>query len=572
MQFFLRIEKPAGNRVVQQRLAMLLELINLLLGERHGKLLFLLQRLALINQVFVLRPGLVVAHKGINLLAERLQRGLLKEALAEFPGLLHHSIFNRHFHNLFRVSPTRAFQPVGVLPHQYTTSAAKLQRPTKGAWPQGSRSRGPVPARPNTYWPGRSGLNALFFSSLAGKLRALFSRPVKRGAIEHFVGLMSGTSADGIDAAVAAITTMGERPAVQLLAHVHRPFSPALRRRILQAALHGAVAELCELNFILGEKFGAAALAALKAGGLAPAQVRGIGCHGQTFHHLPGGKPPSTLQLGEAAVIAEKTGVTTVADFRVADMAAGGQGAPLVAYADWVLFTDPTRPRIVQNIGGIANLTFLPSDARLPQVLAFDTGPGNMVLDGVVAALSSRRKAFDRNGLWAARGKVCKRLLERALDHPFFRRPPPKTTGREEFGESFLQPFLRQARRSRLLEADTVATATALTAVTIANAYRRFVFPLVNPAKLPRLQVILGGGGAKNPALRRMLEQEIAGMEVLTHADFGISNAAKEALAFAVLARQTLHGLPSNVPAATGARHPAILGKVVLPPPKRSAY
>jgi anhydro-N-acetylmuramic acid kinase len=269
------------------------------------------------------------------------------------------------------------------------------------------------------------------------------------------------------------------------------------------------------------------------------------------------------LQIGEPAVIAERTGVTTVADFRVRDMAAGGQGAPLVPYSDWVLFTDSTRPRIIQNIGGIGNLTFLPPRAELDDVIAFDTGPGNMVIDALLTALTHGRQTFDRNGHLAARGTVSEDLLAELMAQPFLRRRPPKTTGREEFGEIFVGRMLASAHRLHLRAEDMVATATALTAASIAEAYRRFVFPKLKAADLGRLQIILGGGGTKNPTLRRMPARQIGVGELLTHEDFGIANAAKEALAFAILAHQTLLGKPSNVPSATGACRAAVLGKIV---------
>jgi len=373
---------------------------------------------------------------------------------------------------------------------------------------------------------------------------------------------MSGTSADGIDAVVARVQAAGHGLRAEVRAHLHRPFRPELRRRILHACLQGTVAEICELNFLLGEHFARAALAVLRRAKLKPAQIAAIGSHGQTVHHLPGGRTPSTLQIGEPAVIAERTGVTTVAGFRVRDMAAGGQGAPLVPYADWVLFTDRQHPRIVQNIGGIANLTFLPRNARLGSVLAFDTGPGNMVLDAVVAALTAGRLSLDRDGRLAAAGSVCDKLLAQMLAHPFLRRRPPKTTGREEFGEMFVRPVLASARKLGLSAADTVATVTAFTAASIAGAYRTFVFPRLGSAELHRLQIILGGGGAENPTLRNMLGRRVGVGQILTHADFGIANAAKEALAFAILAHQTLSGRPGNLPSATGARRAVVLGSI----------
>lgn len=374
---------------------------------------------------------------------------------------------------------------------------------------------------------------------------------------------MSGTSADGIDVVVAELTGSGRDLRAKIRTHVHRSFAPAVRQRILHACLHGTVAELCELNFELGEQFARATQAALRRAKLKPAQITAIGSHGQTVHHLPNAKFPSTLQIGEASVIAERTGITTVADFRGRDMAAGGQGAPLVPYADWALFTDSRRPRIVQNIGGIGNLTFLPPRAELADVIAFDTGPGNMVMDAVVAKLSGGKKSYDRGGLWAAQGRCSAKLLAFALKHPYLARSLPKTTGREEFGEAFVNKFLAAGRSLPLSAADLVATATAFTAESLAMAYRRFVLPKLRRADLSRLQIILGGGGAKNPTLIRMIRERFPVGELCSHEDFGIDNSAKEALAFAILAHATMHHRPGNVPTATGARRPVVLGKVI---------
>lgn len=374
---------------------------------------------------------------------------------------------------------------------------------------------------------------------------------------------MSGTSADGIDAVVAELAGPGRGLRATIRAHVHQPFPPALRQRILHACLHGTVAEICELNFLLGEQFARVAQAAIRRAKLKPTQITAIGSHGQTVHHLPNAKFPSTLQIGEPSVIAERTGITTVADFRVRDMAAGGQGAPLVPYADWVLFTDNSRPRIIQNIGGIGNLTFLPPRAGLDDVIAFDTGPGNMVMDAVVTKLSDGKQTFDRGGRWAAQGRVSQKLLSWCLTHPYLARKLPKTTGREEFGEVFLKQFLATGHRLKLSDADLIATATAFTAESIADAYRRFVIPKIKRSVLPKLQIVLGGGGAKNPTLVRMLRERFSIGELTTHEQFGMDSSAKEPLAFAILAHATLNGTPGNVPSATGARRTVVLGKIV---------
>ena len=403
----------------------------------------------------------------------------------------------------------------------------------------------------------------MFIVRRFASFRAMGKRIQKLLPHRLVVGLMSGTSADGIDAVVAKISGTGQGLKAELVAHVQRPFPKVVRERILRACLEGKVAEICELNFLLGEYFADSALAVIQKAGLKPGRIDAIGSHGQTVHHLPRAKTPSTLQIGEPSVIAEKTGITTVADFRVRDMAAGGQGAPLVPYVDWAVYTDKKRPRILQNIGGIGNLTFLPPNARLQQVEAFDTGPGNMAMDAVVSRLSSGRQSYDKNGSWAARGKVSAKLLDELLKHPYLRRKPPKTTGREEFGAPFVEGLMKAARRLCLKDEDIIATATMFTASSIVQAYEKFIFPKISASQRKELQIILGGGGAKNPTLRRMLAELISPCEVLTQDDLGNSNAAKEALAFAILAHETLNGQPSNVPSATGARRAVVLGKIV---------
>ena len=372
---------------------------------------------------------------------------------------------------------------------------------------------------------------------------------------------MSGTSADGIDAVVVRIGRNGSGLPARVLAHVHRPFASPLRRQILKVSSKGSVAEICELNFLLGKHFASTALSAIRKAKVRPQRIVAIGSHGQTIHHLPYARTPSTLQIGEPSVIAELTGIPVIADFRVRDMAAGGQGAPLVPYADWALFTHPRRPRIIQNIGGIANLTFLPPGADRSEVLAFDTGPGNMVIDAIVSAHSRGKFTFDRGGQLAARGTVSDKLLTELMRHPFLKRLPPKTTGREEFGEAFARQLLTRARSLRIQ--DLVATVTAFTAATIYESYRRFIFPTLQPNERAGLQVILGGGGAKNPVLRRFLAEKIQPAELLSHEDFGIANSAKEALAFAMLAYETSFHRAGNMPSATGARRAVILGKIV---------
>ena len=326
------------------------------------------------------------------------------------------------------------------------------------------------------------------------------------------------------------------------------------------------MADISQANFALGEVFAQAVLDLAGSAGVRLDEIEAIGSHGQTIWHQPrpaawgGMEVNSTLQIGEPAVIAERTGITVVADFRVRDMAAGGQGAPLVPYVDYLLFKDAQLARAIQNIGGIANVTYIPSgrecEAGPETVVAFDTGPGNMVIDAVVKALSGGRQAMDRDGRWAAAGRVQADFLADLLAHPYFAIRPPKTTGREEFGEQYAAGVMAAAQARGLAAADTVATVTALTARTIADAYKAFL-----PA-LPD-QVILGGGGARNPTLRSRLRDELPGVAITSHEAFGIPDEAKEAMAFAILASECLDGQSNNLPSATGARRPVVMGKIV---------
>jgi|YNPBryantNP2012_1023418.scaffolds.fasta_scaffold02735_7 anhydro-N-acetylmuramic acid kinase len=396
------------------------------------------------------------------------------------------------------------------------------------------------------------------------------------------VGLMSGTSADGTDAAVVEL--WGAPPALgwRLLKHVAVPHPPELRAEIFAAFRPetGAVDRLCRLNFRLGRAFAEAALAAIAAAGLRPDQVDLIGSHGQTVWHIPAGPDASTLQLGEPAVIAELTGITTISNFRTRDMAAGGQGAPLVPYLDQLLFAHPTLARAVQNIGGIANVTYLPPSlppvppnsppfpptlggqgggGRGPggqgEVIAFDTGPGNMLIDYAAGRATAGAWAYDRDGALAAQGRVDEALLAGLMAEPYLKQPPPKTTGRELFGVQFGARVWERAEAAGLAPCDIVATLTAFTARSIAQAYRDF---------LPRLpdEVIVSGGGARNPMVMAFLRAELPTARVIPSDELGLPADAKEAVAFAVLAYETWHGRPGNLPAATGARRAVVLGSI----------
>lgn len=377
----------------------------------------------------------------------------------------------------------------------------------------------------------------------------------------RIVGLMSGTSADGIDAALCDIS--GTPPAIdaRILRANSYPFSPEFRSRIHAACWpeSGHVDEICRLNFELGERFAQAALVTIQAAGFSPGDIDLVGCHGQTIWHMvqPDGRVSATLQITEGAVLAERTGITTINNFRTRDVAAGGQGAPLTSYADWLLLRHPERWRAVQNIGGMGNVTFLPplSDTKsLP--LAFDTGPGNALIDGVVLLLTNGAKGWDSDGALAASGKIDEDWLERLDKHPYFDQRPPKTTGRELFGSAMAEALVAEGRSRGLDDATIVATVTTLTATSIARSYQQF-------APAPVDEIILGGGGRHNKTLVRLLESMLPSVTVLTHEDLGMDSDNKEALVFALLAHETWHARPGSLPALTGAQHPVILGQII---------
>lgn len=384
------------------------------------------------------------------------------------------------------------------------------------------------------------------------------------------IGLISGTSADGVDATLVKI--VGREPdRVETIAFTTKPYPTEIRETVLRVSHNSDVETLCWLNFVLGEIFAEAALEVIKVAGVSAKRVSLIGSHGQTVRHLPP-KPSSsvlrpssrqvgTLQIASPAVIAFRTGIPVVSDFRTKDMAAGGQGAPLVPLVDWLLLRHSRKNRIALNIGGIANLTVLPAGARASDVIAFDSGPGNMLIDGAVRHFSGGQESFDRNGEWAKRGKVDKNLLRWLMRHPFLRQPPPKSTGREMFGESFLQRILERSKRLGLAPHDVVATLTAFTASSVADAIERFVLPKVGSVD----ELIVSGGGANNPVLVAMLKERMPQISVHRSDEFGINADAKEAIAFAVLAHRTVMGLAGNLPSATGAKMPVILGSITLP-------
>jgi anhydro-N-acetylmuramic acid kinase len=377
-------------------------------------------------------------------------------------------------------------------------------------------------------------------------------------------GIMSGTSADGIDVAVVRIAPGKQKARLTLLAHEGFAFPASLRRAVLAAmnADSTSTAELARLNWRLGIAYAEAVSATIEKHAV---KLDLIGCHGQTLYHQPraasyaGRRFGCTWQLGEAAVIAAAAGVPVVSNFRPADMLAGGQGAPLVPLLDYVMFADQKRGRVLQNIGGIANLTAIPAGAAADAVVAFDTGPGNMVIDWLAQELFHKR--FDRNGDLAAQGTVLAPVLAGALRNPYFKLTPPRTAGREQFGRAYAANFLVECRRHSKRPEDAMATATALTGETIAQSYKTFAR---RGMKGSAVDYIVSGGGARNATLMAMLAQRLKplGCELAASEEFGLPAEAKEAAAFALLAWQTWNHLPGNVPKATGAARPAILGQV----------
>jgi len=377
---------------------------------------------------------------------------------------------------------------------------------------------------------------------------------------------MSGTSMDGVDAALVELREPAERLRVRLLAFVSSPYPRAVRERVLRVAggQPTSAGELSQLNFLLGELFAEAVLKACRRSRISPQRLAVIGSHGQTVYHQgtrtleSGRRIASTRQIAEPAVIAEKTGVPVVADFRTADMAAGGQGAPLVPMVDYLLLGDEREGRVALNIGGIANVTVIPAHAKPDNVFGFDTGPGNMVIDALMRHFTKARKSYDAGGRVAGRGKIDEVILAAALADPFFQRQPPKSAGREQFGQGFVEKHFLTRRRVRF--EDAVRTATELTAQTVAQALERHVFSRV---KVHRL--IVSGGGAHNKFLMKRLRELLPRLKVELSDRYGLPVDAKEAIAFAILADRTMHGLPGNLPSVTGARRAVILGKFLRP-------
>ena len=382
---------------------------------------------------------------------------------------------------------------------------------------------------------------------------------------------MSGTSADAIDVALARISGAPPHLNAKLLNHISIDFPQQLRKEILRVAEQQPISagDLSRLNFRLGETFAEAVLTACRRFRIAPKKIGLIGSHGQTIFHqgwpVPflGRPTASTLQIGEPAIIAARTGIATVADFRPADIAQGGQGAPLVPYADYILYRHPKLGRISLNLGGIANITVIPANAKPSQVFAFDTGPANMLIDALVAHFTHGRQRYDKDARLAQKGRSIPALLDELMRDPYLRLAPPKSIGREYYGRTYLQKLLAMSRRHRAKPNDLIRAATIFTAVSIVDALHRYVLP-----KTKIHQIIVSGGGAHSPLILAQLAAALPQIEIVRSAQLGVPENAKEAFAFAILAYETFHGRPSNLPSATGARRPAILGKISYAPPR----
>jgi anhydro-N-acetylmuramic acid kinase len=379
------------------------------------------------------------------------------------------------------------------------------------------------------------------------------------------IGMMSGTSADGIDVALADVSGTPPKLRTELVNHASRRMPDALRKEVLRIAEGAACTsgEISQLNFRLGMAFADAAINACREFRVALSRVKVIGSHGQTIFHqgraVPflGRSTASTLQIGEPAVIAAETRVPTVGDFRVADMAVGGQGAPLVPYADYLLYRHEEIGRVSLNLGGIGNLTVLPAAARPGQVVAFDTGPGNMLMDALVWHFTRKKQRFDRGAKLARQGQPNAKVLRELMRDPFLRLGPPKSTGREYYGRAYFQELLRLGKKFGAGPNDLIRTTTEFTVASVVDALKRFVL-----RKMKVQQLIVSGGGAKNPLIMAQLTAELAPIEVMASSKLGVPEDAKEAYAFALLAYETWHRRASNLPSATGAERPVVLGKV----------
>lgn len=379
------------------------------------------------------------------------------------------------------------------------------------------------------------------------------------------IGLMSGTSADGVDAALIRISGHGVDTRVKQVGFSFLPFAPEQRQRVLTLAEgnFGGAKELCQMSFWLGQLYAEACLKVCRESGVSPEKIDFVGSHGQTVYHLPVAEAyldkavRGTLQIGEASLIAEALHCPVVSDFRVRDMAAGGLGAPLVPYTEFLLYRSEECTVALQNIGGIGNITLLPKGCSLNEVQAFDTGPGNMVMDALVSRMTDGKCSYDEGGRLAAEGSISQELLRWMLKDPYLAQKPPKTTGRERYGAGYVEALLKQADRLGVTAEDTLATATRFTAECIRRAVEDYCTP--RPEWL-----IVGGGGSLNPTLMAHIRKVLPDCRVMVNEDLGLDSNAKEAVAFAILANECLFASCNNAPAATGAAHPVVMGKISL--------
>lgn len=376
------------------------------------------------------------------------------------------------------------------------------------------------------------------------------------------VGLMSGTSLDGIDASLVEIEGFGEATKINVIKSISLPFDIAIKEELLNIMdIHTSnVEQICSMNYKISYLFADAVKEVCKQAHVPLEELDLIGSHGQTIYHIPQAAPPlvnSTLQIGDPAVIAYETNTLVVSNFRAMDMAAGGEGAPLIPYIDWLLFKSRDKGRILQNIGGIGNCTVLKRNGMKDDMIAFDTGPGNMIIDELCRTL--KQIPYDKDGVLAAQGKVHQDLVSEWMRHDYFKKAPPKSTGREVFGRDYTLNLIK--KYSHLPDEDLIATATYFTAYSIVASYKQFVFPDYEID-----EIIISGGGGNNPTLLAMMKELLPDKTVITSKELGISTDEKEAVGFAILANEYIHQQKTNIPKATGARSEVLLGQITLPP------
>lgn len=377
---------------------------------------------------------------------------------------------------------------------------------------------------------------------------------------KYVIGLISGTSKDGIDAALVKLEGNGTDTNIELIQFICAQYDNSVREKLDKILEECSVKDISELNFLIGEEFANAALRVIEQAGLKPSDVNLIGSHGQTVYHNPPSYKdgtPSTLQIGEIDVIAETTGITTVGDFRTRDIAAGGEAAPLVPYLDYLLFKKPVSVSIAQNIGGIANATVVTES--IDDLIAFDSGPGNMLMDRIIQLHTNDEEKYDRDGQLASAGKVNQELLDKLLADPYYSHPPPKSTGEELFGQEMALTLYSYIENEMLSLEDMMATLLSLTVESIVSSYKDFIFP-----KWDISEVIFSGGGCNNPTLMNRLKDELRSIKFSTSSDYGIPTDAKEAVAFAVLANELMSGHTNNLPGVTGAQRKVPMGKISI--------